>query len=47
MATDQKVEQEWETPSHDEIPNITKMHVEYLEMSNDDAVWIQAACITS
>jgi len=42
MATDQKVEQEWETPSHDEIPNITKMHVEYLEMSNDDAVWVQA-----
>ena len=23
MATDQKVEQAWDTPSHDEIPNIT------------------------
>ena len=42
MATDQKVEQAWETPSHDEIPNITKMHVQYLEQTDDDAVWIQA-----
>jgi deazaflavin-dependent oxidoreductase (nitroreductase family) len=41
MATDQKVEQAWETPSHDEIPNITKMHVQYLEQTDDDAVWVQ------
>ena len=42
MATDQKVEQAWDTPSHDEIPKITKMHVEYLEQTDDDAVWVQA-----
>ena len=42
MATDQKVEQAWETPSHDEIPNITKMHVAALETSDADEVWVQA-----
>ena len=42
MATDQKVEQVWDTPSQDEIPNITKMHVQYLEQTDDDAVWVQA-----
>jgi deazaflavin-dependent oxidoreductase (nitroreductase family) len=42
MATDQKVEQAWDTPTQDEIPNITKMHVQYLEQSDDDAVWVQA-----
>jgi deazaflavin-dependent oxidoreductase (nitroreductase family) len=38
----QKVEQAWETPSHDEIPVISKMHVGALETSKDDAVWVQA-----
>jgi deazaflavin-dependent oxidoreductase (nitroreductase family) len=38
----QKVEQAWETPSLDEIPVITKMHVGALETSKDDAVWVQA-----
>jgi deazaflavin-dependent oxidoreductase (nitroreductase family) len=42
MSTDQKVEQAWETPSLDEIPNITKQHVEGLESSDDDAVWVLA-----
>ena len=38
----QRVEQAWETPSQDEIPIITKMHVGALETSADDAVWVQA-----
>jgi deazaflavin-dependent oxidoreductase (nitroreductase family) len=42
MATDQKVEQAWETPSQDEIPQITKMHVQAMETTDDDAVWVQA-----
>ena len=42
MATEQKVEQVWETPSQEEIPNITKMHVSALETTDDDAVWVQA-----
>ncbi len=42
MATDQKVEQAWETPSHDEIPQISKMHVQAMESTDDDAVWVQA-----
>ena len=42
MATDQHVEQAWETPSQEEIPVITKMHVSALESSDDDAVWVQA-----
>jgi deazaflavin-dependent oxidoreductase (nitroreductase family) len=42
MATDQKVEQDWETPSLEEIPKISKMHVEAMESTDDDAVWVQA-----
>ena len=42
MATEQKVEQVWDTPSEEEIPKITKMHVQYLEQTDDDAVWVQA-----
>lgn len=42
MATDQKVEQAWETPSLEEIPVITKMHVQAMESSDDPAVWVQA-----
>lgn len=30
---------EWETPSHDEIIEISRAHVAGLEMSDDDAVW--------
>jgi len=32
----------FETPSHEEILAITPMHVEALESSNDDAVWVTA-----
>ena len=35
----QRVEMEWETPSHDEIIEISKSHVVGLEMTDDDAVW--------
>lgn len=37
--SDQKAEQQWETPSWDEIPEITKGHVAAMESSDDDAVW--------
>lgn len=42
MATDQKVEQAWETPSEQEIPAISKMHVSAMESSDDDMIWVQA-----
>jgi deazaflavin-dependent oxidoreductase (nitroreductase family) len=38
----QKVEQAWETPSHDEIPKISAMHVEAMETMDVDEVWQQA-----
>ena len=41
MATDQRVEQEWETPALDEIVELTKMHVAAMETSDDDLVWQQ------
>ena len=42
MTESQKVIQEWETPSLEEIPVISRGHVQALESSNDDAVWVQA-----
>ena len=42
MTESQKVEQVWETPSLDEIPKLSKAHVEVMEQSDDDAVWKQA-----
>ena len=42
MPTDQKVEQAWETPTLDEIPKISKMHVDAMEQTDDDMVWDQA-----
>src|SRR5207253_442304 len=42
MATEQRVEQQWETPSYDEIPVISKMHVQAMETSDADEVWSQA-----
>jgi deazaflavin-dependent oxidoreductase (nitroreductase family) len=42
MPTDQKVEQAWETPALDEIPKISKMHVDAMEQTDDDMVWDQA-----
>jgi deazaflavin-dependent oxidoreductase (nitroreductase family) len=40
--SDQKVEQQWETPSYEEIPEITKGHVAALETSDADEVWCLA-----
>lgn len=41
-AEGQKVEQVWETPSHDEIVELTKAHVGAMEVMDDDIVWVQA-----
>lgn len=40
--SEQKVEQAWETPSHDEIVELTKMHVGAMDQTDDDIVWVQA-----
>jgi deazaflavin-dependent oxidoreductase (nitroreductase family) len=40
MTGSQKLEQTWETPSLEDIPVISRSHVEALEASDDDAVWI-------
>lgn len=40
--SDQKVEQQWETPSYEEIPEITRGHVAALETSDADEVWCLA-----
>lgn len=40
--TDQYVEQVWETPSHREIVDLTKGHVQAMETMTDDIVWVQA-----
>ena len=40
MSESQKVEQNFETPSYDEIPHISRGHVAAMEQSDDDAVWI-------
>lgn len=42
MTESQKVEQEWETPSYEEIPVISRAHVQAMESSSDPAVWVQA-----
>lgn len=42
MTESQKVVQEWETPSLEEIPVISRGHVQALESSSDEAVWVQA-----
>ena len=39
MTESQKVEQNWETPSRDDIVSISRGHVEAMESSDDDAVW--------
>ena len=41
MTESQKLEQDWETPSLEEIPVISRAHVHALEASDDDATWIQ------
>jgi len=42
VSESQKVEQVWETPSLEEIPKISRMHVDAMEQSDDDMVWVQA-----
>jgi deazaflavin-dependent oxidoreductase (nitroreductase family) len=42
MPESQKVEQAWATPSLEEIPVISRGHVEAMEASDDDAVWLVA-----
>jgi len=37
--SDQRVEQTWETPPMDEIPVISRGHVQAMESSDDPAVW--------
>jgi len=37
----QRVEQFWETPSHDQIVEISKSHVAALEATDVDEVWVQ------
>jgi deazaflavin-dependent oxidoreductase (nitroreductase family) len=41
-VSDQHVEQVWETPPLDEIPKLSRAHVEAMEATDDDAVWQQA-----
>ena len=38
----QKVVQAWETPSPDEIVELTKAHVDAMDQMTDDIVWVQA-----
>lgn len=42
MGESQKVEQLWETPSNDDIVVISRGHVQAMESSDDDAVWVLA-----
>jgi deazaflavin-dependent oxidoreductase (nitroreductase family) len=40
VEENQKVAQVWLTPSLEEIPAISRAHVQALEASSDDAVWV-------
>jgi deazaflavin-dependent oxidoreductase (nitroreductase family) len=42
MTESQRVEQVWETPPLDEIPKLSRAHVEAMEATDDPAVWDQA-----
>jgi deazaflavin-dependent oxidoreductase (nitroreductase family) len=42
VTESQKVEQVWDTPSLDEIPKISRMHVDAMEQTDDDMIWVQA-----
>jgi len=39
MSTNQKVEQVWETPPIEQIPDISRGHVGAMETSDDEAIW--------
>ena len=41
MGESQKVVQDWETPSLEEIPVISKGHVAYMESTDDPSAWTQ------
>jgi deazaflavin-dependent oxidoreductase (nitroreductase family) len=41
MGESQKVEQDWETPSLEEIPVISRGHVAYMESTDDPSAWTQ------
>ena len=41
QPTEQYVEQIWETPPRSEIVELTKAHVQAMEMTDDDLVWVQ------
>ena len=40
--SDQKIEQAWATPTHQQIIELTKQHVAALEGTDVDAAWVQA-----
>ena len=42
QRTSQYVQQAWETPSHAEIPVITKHHIAALESTDSDEAWVLA-----
>lgn len=35
-----RIERTWETPSHDDIVRISRAHVEVMERSDDEQVWV-------
>jgi deazaflavin-dependent oxidoreductase (nitroreductase family) len=41
MGESQKVVQDWETPSLEEIPVISRGHVAYMESTDDPSAWTQ------
>ncbi len=41
-SLNQRVSMEWETPTHDEIVEISKMHVAILESAESDQGWVMA-----
>ncbi|MHB8463584.1 MAG: nitroreductase/quinone reductase family protein [Acidimicrobiales bacterium] len=42
MVEGQRVEQAWATPPRDEIPGITRAHIEALEATDGDGAWVLA-----
>jgi deazaflavin-dependent oxidoreductase (nitroreductase family) len=39
LTAGQRVEQIWQTPSHDEIPKLSRDHVAAMQASDDDSIW--------
>ncbi len=39
-SPDQSVTMDWETPTHEQIVEITRAHVEAMESSTDPAIWV-------